>query len=200
MRSRYPNLASRISILASCILLLGLCSVSARPLPDQQKPTPQIKIDHEQTPIEKARDPLKDVTELMGGAAEDLGEKLTNKVPQQKQEDALAALDKLIAEMEKQCSSCKSGSGNAGGANPTKPLSESRIVGGPGGQGDLITPKDGGGRWGRLPDKDRDRIQQARSDGFPPSYKGVLESYYRHLASEKKKDDAGNDSGIAEDE
>jgi hypothetical protein len=188
-------MTSRISILVPSLLLLTV-AVDARPLPDQQKPTPQIKVDHEENAIEKARDPLKDVTELMGGAAEDLGEKLTDRVPQQKQEEAIGALDKLIEELEKQCSSCKGGSGNAGGANPTKPLSESRIVGGPGGQGELITPKDGGGRWSRLPDKDRDRIQQARSDGFPPSYKGVLESYYRHLASEKKKDEAGT----AEDE
>ena len=39
--------------------------------------------------------------------------------------------------------------------------------------------------WAKLSARERDRILQSMSEGFPPEYRTVLERYYRRLAEEK---------------
>ena len=39
--------------------------------------------------------------------------------------------------------------------------------------------------WGNLPPKLREQILQSKTDGFPPGYEALLQSYYRRLASEQ---------------
>ena len=59
----------------------------------------------------------------------------------------------------------------------------------------MTTARDGANDWAKLRDRDRDRIIQAREEGFPPGYEALLERYYRRLAegaggeapAEKKK-------------
>ena len=59
------------------------------------------------------------------------------------------------------------------------------IHGGTGGIGDLVDPGDSAKDWAKLSNRERDRILQSMSEGFPPEYRTVLERYYRRLAEEK---------------
>jgi hypothetical protein len=56
---------------------------------------------------------------------------------------------------------------------------------GTGGIGDLADPRQSQKDWAKLSDRERDRILQSMSEGFPPEYRAVLERYYRRLAEEK---------------
>ena len=64
-------------------------------------------------------------------------------------------------------------------------MADSTISRGTGGIGTLVNPKDAGQDWGKLSPRERDRILQSMSEGFPPEYRTVLERYYRRLAEEK---------------
>ena len=59
------------------------------------------------------------------------------------------------------------------------------IRSGPGGIGDLVAPGESAKDWAKLSARERDRILQSMSEGFPPEYRTVLERYYRRLAEEK---------------
>jgi hypothetical protein len=87
-------------------------------------------------------DPLKDIAELMSEVVVDLTEYQTGQPVQSKQTRIVEQLDVLIKQLEKACSSCSScgGSGSSNTANPTSPMSDERLVGGPGGIGELRTP------------------------------------------------------------
>jgi hypothetical protein len=143
---------------------------------------PFLKRDYFQK-IEQAdrqQDPLRYLTGDMGDIATKLSEYQTNKPVQQKQEEVVRNLDVLIKELEKQCK----GGGRAGSGGG-KPLSESRIVGGKGGQGELTDPKKGDKQWASLPPKQREQILQSQTEGFPPGYESILQSYYRRLSQEQ---------------
>jgi hypothetical protein len=116
----------------------------------------------------------------------DLAELKTDHPVQEKQRQVVAKLDEIIMQLEKQ----KSKSGTGGGNNPTKPLADSVIAKGPGGIGDLRDPKSGTRNINNLPAKERDAILQSKTEGFPPGYENLLQSYYQRLAQEKVNDDA----------
>jgi hypothetical protein len=107
---------------------------------------------------------------------------------QTEQKAIVRDLDELIAKLEKQCQACKNG---MRGYKAIRPADESRIGSGPGGIGTLINPADTGKDWGKLSSRERDRILQSMSEGFPPEYRTVLERYYRRLAEEKGGSGAG---------
>jgi hypothetical protein len=59
----------------------------------------------------------------------------------------------------------------------------------------MIDPKAGEKQWGNLPPKQREQILQSKTDGFPPGYEAMLQSYYQRLAREQMADSekpAGN--------
>ena len=130
--------------------------------------------------------PLEDITHDMKVASNHLSKKTTARPTQLSQEEAVAKLDKLIAELEKERQSMGSGST----ANPTRPATASNVRSGPGGMGDLHGTRDQGDRWGELPPHERDRILQSLTEGFPPHYQAILEAYYKRLAIEKRADDS----------
>ena len=78
--------------------------------------------------------------------------------------------------LEKQCQGCKNGMKKN---KPTSPAPDSTIASGPGGIGDLSNPGDSAKDWAKLSPRERDRILQSMSEGFPPEYRTVLERYYR---------------------
>src|SRR5262249_44652212 len=82
---------------------------------------------------------------------------------------------------EKQCQECKGGIKNN---NPSRPLADSVIRSGTGGIGDLVAPGESNKDWAKLSARERDRILQSMSEGFPPEYRLVLERYYPRLAEE----------------
>jgi hypothetical protein len=70
-------------------------------------------------------------------------------------------------------------------------MRDSTISRGTGGIGALVDPAETGKDWGKLSGRERDRILQSLSEGFPPEYRTVLERYYRRLAEEKGAPGAG---------
>jgi hypothetical protein len=140
------------------------------------------------TEEQRMQDPLRFLANDMGGVAKDLGALKTGQPVQKDEKQVVARLDQLIAMLQKQCS----GSGSGMSRNPTKPLASSRIMRGPGGQGELINARENGKEWGSLPPQLREQILQSHTEGFPPGYETILQSYYQRLAQEKVPD-AGAD-------
>ena len=139
---------------------------------------------------EKSADPLGDVVLDMKVATKWLSKATTNAITQETQKDAVERLDALIIELEKQ----RQQMGNGGNTprNPTNPMQDSMVHGGPGGQGKMRAPQDNGKHWAELPPHERERIMQSMTEGFPAHYQNVLESYFKRVAEEKtvKADDA----------
>lgn len=135
--------------------------------------------------------PLDGITADMTTVVGELNQCVTGKPTQDTQGGIVNKLDKLIEELEKQCAACR---GAGGSLNPTKPLADSIIAGGPGGIGDLHAARQGGKKWGELPPHERDRILQSLTEGFPAHYQRILERYYRQLAEEKP---AGEEAAAA---
>lgn len=129
--------------------------------------------------------PLEDVVHEMKSAGDHLAKKVTDKPTQKSQQDAVAKLDALIEELEKE----RQQMGQGANPNPTRPAMASNVRNGPGGMGDLHGARMQGDRWGELPPHERDRILQSLTEGFPPHYQAVLEAYYKRLAVEKKGED-----------
>ena len=121
------------------------------------------------------------IADKMGGVVDELGRKQTGAPVQGEQTGIVSDLDELIASLEKECENCRGGVKKNGG----KGARDSMISRGPGDMGPLINPNDGGKDWAQLSDRERDRILQSMSEGFPPEYRTVLERYYRRLAEEK---------------
>lgn len=121
------------------------------------------------------------IASKMNGVVVSLAESTTGKPVQKEQKVILKDLDDLIAELEKQCQACRNGIARNRPANPSP---DSNPHGGTGGIGDLVEPGAGDKDWAKLSPRERDRILQSMSEGFPPEYRSVLERYYRRLAEE----------------
>jgi hypothetical protein len=122
------------------------------------------------------------ISNKMSGVVGDLSKKETGEPVQNQEKRIVRDLDELIAALEKECENCK---GNRASNNPKKPAKDSMIHGGTGGIGDLVDPSQSAKDWAKLSARERDRILQSMSEGFPPEYRTVLERYYRRLAEEK---------------
>ncbi len=134
-------------------------------------------------PAFAAEPPAAAITAKMADVTDELNRKVTGKPVQSEQKTIVSDLDKLIASLEKQCEACKGGLKRN---NPNRGMDESRIGRGTGGIGTLVDPRESAKDWGKLSERERDRILQSMSEGFPPEYRTVLERYYRRLAEEKR--------------
>lgn len=121
------------------------------------------------------------IASKMNGVVVSLAEATTGRPVQKEQKVILKDLDDLIAELEKQCQACRNGIARN---RPANPAPDSNPHGGTGGIGDLVEPSAGDKDWAKLSPRERDRILQSMSEGFPPEYRSVLERYYRRLAEE----------------
>jgi hypothetical protein len=129
-----------------------------------------------------AQSPINNITTKMTGVSGDLAKKQTGE-PVQTQEKAIVHdLDELIAALEKQCEGCRNGLKRN---NPNRGMRDSMLSSGTGGMGPLGNPAESQKDWAKLSSRERDRILQSMSEGFPPEYRTVLERYYRRLAEEK---------------
>jgi hypothetical protein len=131
------------------------------------------------------------ITYKMSGVVGDLAKKETGEPVQNQEKRIVRDLDEVIAALEKECQNCK---GNKASNNPKKPAQDSMIHGGTGGIGDLVDPTESAKDWAKLSARERDRILQSMSEGFPPEYRTVLERYYRRLAEEKTAAPAAADA------
>jgi hypothetical protein len=135
--------------------------------------------------------PAAPITSKMGDVTDELNRKQTGKPVQTEQKAIVDDLDKLIASLEKKRANCRGGLKNA---RPNNGMDDSRIGRGPGGMGDLVNTNDSVKDWAKLSARERDRILQSMSEGFPPEYRLVLERYYRRLAEEKSAPSSGDQS------
>ncbi|MDG3008266.1 hypothetical protein [Paludisphaera mucosa] len=152
-------------ILGAALATLGAATASAAPIPEKAQPPT-----------------MSSITVKMGGVTEFLAKTVTGEPTQKGQKVVLRNLDALIADLEKQCQGCRNGIAKN---RPSRPAPDSNIHGGTGGVGDLVDAGPGGKEWAKLTPRERDRILQSMSEGFPPEYRTVLERYYRRLAEEK---------------
>ena len=136
-----------------------------------------------------------DIAVKMGSVVDALGKKQTGTPVQGEQKDVVRDLDALIASLEKQCEACKNGVKRN---NPNRGMADSTISAGTGGMGTLTNSDASGKDWGKLSERERDRILQSMTEGFPPEYRTVLERYYRRLAEEKSAK-AGGDGAKTKD-
>jgi hypothetical protein len=118
------------------------------------------------------------MTEVVGG----LAKPETGPPVQEQQKTIVRDLDALIASLERECEACRNGMKRN---NPRNGMPDSMISRGTGGVGSLVDPRESQKDWAKLSSRERDRILQSMSEGFPPEYRQVLERYYRRLAEEK---------------
>lgn len=112
----------------------------------------------------------------------DLAKPETGSAVQDRQKTIVRDLDELIASLEQECEACRNGMKRN---NPKIGMPDSMISRGTGGVGALVDPQQSEKDWAKLSSRERDRILQSMSEGFPPEYRQVLERYYRRLAEEK---------------
>lgn len=129
-----------------------------------------------------AAGPISGIASKMTVVSGNLEQKETGEPVQTRQKGIVHDLDELIAALEAQCQACRNGIKRN---NPQRGLPDSVIRSGTGGIGDLTGPADSQKDWAKLSPRERDRILQSMSEGFPPEYRTVLERYYRRLAEEK---------------
>ncbi|HEY2155872.1 MAG TPA: hypothetical protein VGH33_09595, partial [Isosphaeraceae bacterium] len=116
-----------------------------------------------------AQDEVKavDIANKMSGVVDELGKKVTDAPVQGKQKVIVRDLDALIASLEKQYEQNRNGVKRN---RPMRGMDESEIRRGTGEIGDLTNPGDGSKDWGKLSERERDRILQSMTEGFPPEY------------------------------
>jgi hypothetical protein len=134
-------------------------------------------------------DPIKFISRDMGTVAGELADYHTGQPVQTKEKEVVSQLDEVIALLEKECKNGKPG----GSLNPSKPMPDSKLGGGPGGVHELTDPKASEKVWGNLSPKQREQILQSKTDGFPAGYETLLQSYYKRLAAEQVTDDKSPD-------
>ena len=126
--------------------------------------------------------PAAAIAAKMAGVTDELNRAETGKPVQTEQKAIVRDLDELIAKLEKEYEKNNTGIKRN---DPRFGMRDSMISRGTGGIGTLINPADTGKDWGKISSRERDRILQSMSEGFPPEYRTVLERYYRRLAEEK---------------
>jgi hypothetical protein len=133
-------------------------------------------------PAVGAEPPAVAITGKMAGVTDELNRKETGKPVQTEQKAIVQDLDKLIASLEKKFQGLRAGVKRN---DPREGMKDSMISRGTGGIGTLVDPAENGKDWAQLSGRERERILQSMSEGFPPEYRTVLERYYRRLAEEK---------------
>jgi hypothetical protein len=122
------------------------------------------------------------ISTKMTGVSGELAKTDTGTQVQDQQKTILSDLDALIASLEQECQACRGGMKRN---NPKFGMDDSMIRRGTGGVGSLVDPQQSEKDWSKLSNRERDRILQSMSEGFPPEYRQVLERYDRRLAEEK---------------
>lgn len=156
-------------------------------------------------------DGLSDVSDLMTYAGRNLKHARAGEPIQQRQQQAVDLLTKLIEQAEKQeqqqqqqqqsqggkckkcggkgCEKCQ-GTGKQSQAQgaPVRGAERSVLPLGPGSKGGNLHPSARarpGEQWGRMRPEERERVFQALRQNFPSRYRQLVEQYYKELAKQE---------------
>jgi hypothetical protein len=101
------------------------------------------------------------------------------------EDDVIAALDKLIKELEdRQQQQSQNSAGGGAAPQPQQAMPDSRIARIQG-AGEVDRRRIGNtSGWGDLPPKQREEALQQIGKDFPPHYRDAIEQYFRKLAAE----------------
>ncbi|HQU42280.1 MAG TPA: hypothetical protein PK867_05685 [Pirellulales bacterium] len=103
------------------------------------------------------------------------------------EDDVIAALDKLIKEMEDRSKQSQNSAGAGAMPQPQQAMPDSRIARMQG-AGDVDRRRIGNtSGWGDLPPKQREEALQQIGKDFPPHYRDAIEQYFRKLAAETEQ-------------
>jgi hypothetical protein len=110
------------------------------------------------------------------------------KKTRQVEDEVIAALDKLIKELEdRQQQQSQSSSGGGAMPQPSQAMPDSRIARMQG-AGEVDRRRIGNtSGWGDLPPKQREEALQQIGKDFPPHYRDAIEQYFRKLAAEAEE-------------
>ncbi len=127
---------------------------------------------------------LDDISRRMKDIKQRLSQGRAGEHVQEKEDEVIRMLDKLIKEEEQ-----KQSQGSAvafGGGQAPVPMQDSLPTGGKG-PGE-VQKRDLGksANWGDLPPKEREEAMQQIGRDFPAHYREVIEEYFRELAKERK--------------
>lgn len=127
--------------------------------------------------------PLHEIADTMKTCERRIKKTDTGKQTQERQEDVLTRLQKLIEEAEERE---KAGGGPGGLGNPTSPATKSALPDAGATQiGNLNRPPAVVDRWGSMKQRDREAIETDLQQSIPGHYRKMLDEYYKKLGSGK---------------
>ncbi|HEX3997735.1 MAG TPA: hypothetical protein VHX65_04195 [Pirellulales bacterium] len=187
----------RIAPVAALSLLVGIAFGAHATPPDSPLDRPQPKLSDEFDLIPKMlsaakghadSDPLKTISRRMTVIHGDLSQCETDEPVQTRERQVVRSLDELIAALERHCSGLGRGNRPNGGRR------DSVIASGDPTAGEAHGVNPNAWQSAQLPPKLRKEILQSKTDGFPPGYESLLQSYYQQLAEEKSAEDQSTDA------
>lgn len=138
-------------------------------------------------------DPFKNIHKEMGLVVFNLEKGQVARPVQVEQPQLIERFDQIIELLEK---AQKSGSGTGPASeSPTNPAGASSLAPGPGGQGEMRDKGNTPRKWAELTPKEREKILQSRTQGFPPGYEELLQDYFLKLATEEAAPTTGGKDG-----
>jgi hypothetical protein len=153
----------------------------------QNEPTENRATNAEEEPSAEdeafLQDPFGYLQSDMQSATMDLKEGQTNPPAEVTQPRILRRLGLLIEQLERR----GSGAGQAG-QRVNRPAEQSSLMRGPGGQNEMRAARDDGRDWADLSPRERQRILQSKTDGFPAGYDDILADYFRRVARAQQED------------
>jgi len=171
-------------------------SSSASDTPDESSAEDDRGTEEESVSEEEfLSDPFPHLESDMQSAVVDLKDGRTHPPAVVTQPRILSRLDILIAQLEKSCRG-----GGPAGNRAVKPAGESTLKPGPGGRGEMRAPKNDGRDWADLTPKEREKILQSRTDGFPAGFDAVLADYFRRVARGQESAATADDAATPESE
>lgn len=122
--------------------------------------------------------PLHEIADDMGGVERRIRKTETGEETQQRQEDVIAQLQKIIEEVEER----EKQSSGSGGGSPNSPRKDSNLTPGATQVGNLGKSGSVTDRWGMLKDRERKAIEGEAEAKLSGRYKKLVQDYYRKLA------------------
>ncbi|MEQ1905562.1 MAG: hypothetical protein ABL888_15340 [Pirellulaceae bacterium] len=130
---------------------------------------------------------LDEITRMMNDVQRRLSLYRAGKIVLDQEKAVLEKLDKLIERLEEEQKKSQQQSQSQKGP-PSKPMEDSRNVGGKG-SGDVTNKRlNEGGNWGDLPPAEKAQTLAEMTRDLPPHYRAIVEEYFKKLARQNEND------------